>query len=87
MFKSTLNYLFKTKQFLDEPEIDSSSAVENIPAIKISDEIKAKGIELYKGRTGKDIALQEFGDKFDEKLFNPLDYAIARRIAVDTSLW
>lgn len=60
MFKSTLNYLFKTKQFLDEPEIDSSSAVENIPAIKISDEIKAKGIELYKGRTGKDIALQEY---------------------------
>lgn len=60
MFKSTLNYLFKTKQFLDEPEIDSSSAVENIPATKIGEEIKAKGVELYKGRTNKDIALQEY---------------------------
>lgn len=40
----------------------------------------------YAQKIVKDIALQEFGDKFDEKLFNPLDYAIARRIAVDTSL-
>lgn len=33
----------------------------------------------------KEIAIEEFGNKFKENQFDPLEYALKRRIAIDTS--
>ena len=62
MFKSTLNYIFKTKDDISpRSKIDSSSAVLKTPLEVINQKKKEKGVELYKGDTLVDLALQEYG--------------------------
>lgn len=78
MLKSTLDYIFKTKEVIAHnkykedgtnefsTKIDSSSVVKKNPEKIIDALIKEKGFDIFKGRTEADVALQEY--KVETKL-------------------
>ena len=77
MFKSTLNYIFKTKDDISpRSKIDSSSAVLKTPLEVINQKKKEKGVELYKGDTLVDLALQEYGIESTLENIENLQYTL-----------
>ena len=81
MFKSTLNYIFKTKDDVTpQSKIDSSSAVLRTPLEVIEQKKKERGVELYKGETLVDIALQEYGIESTVENIENLQYALNTKV-------
>jgi hypothetical protein len=62
MFKTTLDYIFKTKKALNTKSFknDSSSVVYKKPLESITEKLKESGVEVYKGESIQDLALQTF---------------------------
>lgn len=81
MFKSTLNYIFKTKDDISpRSKIDSSSAVLKTPLEVINQKKKEKGVELYKGDTLVDLALQEYGIESTLENIENLQYTLNTKV-------
>lgn len=81
MYKSTLDYIFKTKDDLSPiSKIDSSSEVLKTPQEIIEQKIKDKGVALYKGETLSDLALQEFGVESTLENIESLQYELNTKV-------